>query len=373
MSLQTSGAISLSNLQTEFGGSNPIGLNEYYRNGSYVPSTVVETATISNFSYTESYSARYNYGGYSNFWRYYEAGSGYPPRTNQTGNYLFSYYHWTDQAWTHYEDNWVDSTMTIDKAGSYVIAMGGYNTGASRSSQIYLNGSLIASVGLNQSHTFTANAGDTFRVVSHMNTIGNYNGLAMTLTTAYGNTTLNTSTNGRIPTAGALSLANFYGSASQGFVGALSGDGSVYVSAVGGTSGASGPDIYYSGQPAKTFRLRRSGNSFFLDWTYNELDYANQGAGSLDVTSVFPLDGNGNLDTNNTNTYVQNNVVASYGRDVRQIGAGSKVIGDVRYWWFGTDAKNFGGIRSDVTVYDAYVDVGLTLNNDATDAITVGQ
>ena len=36
MTLQTSGIISLSNLQTEFSGVNPISLSEYYRGGSYV-------------------------------------------------------------------------------------------------------------------------------------------------------------------------------------------------------------------------------------------------------------------------------------------------------------------------------------------------
>jgi hypothetical protein len=175
-----------------------------------------------------------------------------------------------------------------------------------------------------------------------------------------------------IPASGTLSIDDFYGASLQQFVSALQGDGSVYVLAVGGTSGASGPDIYYSGQSAKTFRLRRSGNSFFLDWTYNELDYVNVGAGSLDVSSVFPLDGSGNLDTNDTDTYVQNNVVASNGADVRQIGAGSKIVDGFRYWWFGTDCKNFGGIRSDVTVYDAYVDVALTTSNDVTDVISEG-
>ena len=42
MALQTSGAISFLSLQYEFGGANPIGLNEYYKNGSngYVPSTI---------------------------------------------------------------------------------------------------------------------------------------------------------------------------------------------------------------------------------------------------------------------------------------------------------------------------------------------
>ena len=35
MALQGSGPISLNDIQTEFGGSNPIGLSEYYRGGSY--------------------------------------------------------------------------------------------------------------------------------------------------------------------------------------------------------------------------------------------------------------------------------------------------------------------------------------------------
>lgn len=40
MALQSSGAISLANIQTEFGGSNPISLNEYYVGGSNVPSGI---------------------------------------------------------------------------------------------------------------------------------------------------------------------------------------------------------------------------------------------------------------------------------------------------------------------------------------------
>lgn len=47
MALQTSGAISLSDIQGEFGGSNPISMSEYYRNGSYVPSTISSTTTSS--------------------------------------------------------------------------------------------------------------------------------------------------------------------------------------------------------------------------------------------------------------------------------------------------------------------------------------
>lgn len=39
MALQTSGAISLANIQSEFGGSNPIGLNEYYGAASGIPAS----------------------------------------------------------------------------------------------------------------------------------------------------------------------------------------------------------------------------------------------------------------------------------------------------------------------------------------------
>lgn len=40
MTLQSSGAISFSNIQAEFGNSNPISLSEYYRGGLNVPSGI---------------------------------------------------------------------------------------------------------------------------------------------------------------------------------------------------------------------------------------------------------------------------------------------------------------------------------------------
>lgn len=45
MALQTSGAISLSQVQGEFGGANPISMSEYYRGGAYVPTTISTTTT----------------------------------------------------------------------------------------------------------------------------------------------------------------------------------------------------------------------------------------------------------------------------------------------------------------------------------------
>ena len=43
MALQSSGAISLANLQSEYGGSNPISMSEYYRNGGLVPNSISST------------------------------------------------------------------------------------------------------------------------------------------------------------------------------------------------------------------------------------------------------------------------------------------------------------------------------------------
>ena len=39
MALPSSGVLTLNDIQTEFGGTNPIGLSEYYRGGGLVPDT----------------------------------------------------------------------------------------------------------------------------------------------------------------------------------------------------------------------------------------------------------------------------------------------------------------------------------------------
>jgi hypothetical protein len=43
MTLPLSGALSLNDIQGEFGGSNPININEYYRGGAYVPDTAANS------------------------------------------------------------------------------------------------------------------------------------------------------------------------------------------------------------------------------------------------------------------------------------------------------------------------------------------
>lgn len=57
MALQTSGAISLSDIQGEFGGSNPISLSEYYRGGAYTTNNNTNVATSGAISIGSFYGA----------------------------------------------------------------------------------------------------------------------------------------------------------------------------------------------------------------------------------------------------------------------------------------------------------------------------
>ncbi len=50
MTLQTSGSISLSELASEFGGSAPHSLSEYYRGGANVPTTITTGVAAGSFS-----------------------------------------------------------------------------------------------------------------------------------------------------------------------------------------------------------------------------------------------------------------------------------------------------------------------------------
>lgn len=58
MALQASGAISLANIQTEFGGSNPISLSEYYRDGAYVGAGAPNVPTSGVIDLQDFYGAQ---------------------------------------------------------------------------------------------------------------------------------------------------------------------------------------------------------------------------------------------------------------------------------------------------------------------------
>jgi len=206
MALQSSGAISFSDLQTEFGGSNPISMDEYYKDGGFTPSTVSTTGTASSMSFSESGGA----SGWPSpvFWRYYENGSGPIPTINTAGQfYIHSF--WTDVGWTS-GTSVCDVTMTLDQKGTYTVSEVGYNTGASRGTTVYVDGTQVASFGNGGSHTFTVDAPCTLRLYCTMNTIGNYNAHTIVVTGNGGARELTRTVNANIPTSGVIQLDDFY-------------------------------------------------------------------------------------------------------------------------------------------------------------------
>jgi hypothetical protein len=83
MPLPSSGPLSLANIQTEFGGSNPISLSEYYAGGAYVPAGTTGTngavpssgtISISNFYGTSAVIVNFSdYGVFAAGFGYSEA------------------------------------------------------------------------------------------------------------------------------------------------------------------------------------------------------------------------------------------------------------------------------------------------------------
>jgi hypothetical protein len=218
MTLQASGAISLGDIQTEFGGSNPIGLNEYYRNGPYVSGTQEIVGTASNVSYTRSLNGTTGWDGGGVFWRYYENGNGILPTQINNAAWFYAHRFWTDQAWTS-GTGWCDSTFTLDQAGEYTVKEIGYNTGATRSTTVYVDGQQIAQFGNGGSHTFTLSGPATIRIYASMNTIGNYNAHEIRVTSSTGdNRDLSTGANEEIPQSGPIAISNFYNRTSEYYV-----------------------------------------------------------------------------------------------------------------------------------------------------------
>jgi len=55
MTLQTSGSISFEDIESEFGGGNPVSINDYYRGGPYVPSSITTSTVVREPSSGENY------------------------------------------------------------------------------------------------------------------------------------------------------------------------------------------------------------------------------------------------------------------------------------------------------------------------------
>lgn len=290
MTLQSSGAISLSELRTEFvGGSSAISLGDLYRGGSNV------RANASNNNST-NLAAQVPASGAISFNQFYSQAKG------------FSYSETADRT------NWSPTIFGDD-----------------------LNVNYPKTYTLPSSRTITNN---------------NLNGIAFNVPSGAQNLTL--TINGVIRTYSGYALRNqssntvtVNGSGSirknnkDGFNSTFTGNGSSEMSGVGGFGGASGSDFWHSdyGTGGIDVKVTRSGNTFTASWTYNEVDYYNRGGGSYNISSIFPLNSDGTFNPDDTGTYVINATAGANGRDVRDIAWGSKILSGVRHFWFGSNNK----------------------------------
>ena len=62
MALSSSGAISLNQIQSEFGGSNPIGISEYYNKDPYKPTPASGQISLNNFRGSSNRTAKITVG-----------------------------------------------------------------------------------------------------------------------------------------------------------------------------------------------------------------------------------------------------------------------------------------------------------------------
>lgn len=206
MALQSSGSvIKMSQIATEFGGSAPHSLSEYYKNGGLVPTQAIETVTASSLGGSNSANARY------------PAISGYDPQIN-TFSRLYTQALWGDNGSTIT----MDRNFTVDKTGTYNYYVGYYIQGSGTATvTMYVNGSQVRSHSLSVGYNTTTSATNTLSVSSGqvIRTVGSgpSSGWAVIYVyvggSSYNNNTLVVSNNSNLPTSGLISMSNFYGSA----------------------------------------------------------------------------------------------------------------------------------------------------------------
>ena len=186
MALQASGQISLADLQAEYGGSHPIGMNEYYRGGS-----LVAGSGSSSQSYTPTYRASSGPNGY--FWRtnsgFIEIRLGINFGTMDLGAVSSVS---NNQSYSITANSVIDPNPDPANAGAHMLRL----TGSSNMMNI-------------TQVSFTDLGGEDF-VVNRVGGVqftccglGNYHGMTHTIATL-----VNKNTN--VPASGMLTFSNFY-------------------------------------------------------------------------------------------------------------------------------------------------------------------
>ena len=204
MALQASGAISISELATEFGDTVPNSLSEFYSGGSLVPSTTQEAVTASNLGGSNSANARY------------PAIGGYDPQIN-TFSRLYTQALWGDNG----SNITMDRNFTVNKTGTYNYYASFFIQNATKTATVtfYVNGSQVRSHSLTASsnqttsatNTLSVSAGQVIRVVGSGGSAGWANITVYVGGSSYNNSSITVAGNTSVPASGALSLGDFYG------------------------------------------------------------------------------------------------------------------------------------------------------------------
>ena len=190
MALQASGQISLADLQTEYGGSNPIGMNEYYRGGS-----LVAGSSSSTTSYTPAYAASSTPNGY--FWRtdygFIEIRLGTNFGTMDLGAVSSVS---NNQSYSITANSVIDPNPDPANAGAHMLRLTSGTYNMSNITQV----------------SFTDSGGEDF-VVNRVGGVqftccglGNYHGMSHTIATLVNKNT-------GVPASGTVTLSNFYSGA----------------------------------------------------------------------------------------------------------------------------------------------------------------
>jgi len=310
MTLQASGAISFSDLRTEYvGGSAAISLGSYFRGGSVVRGNAANNPST-NLSASVPTSG--NPISLDDFYGQ-EKGFQYTEGTNRSNKNAQDYFG-TDYTADYPKKIVVNSTITNTNVDGKALS---FPSGLDGTMNLTVNGSITSTTGF---------------------CLENLSSVTIT-----------------VDGSGTLTR-----NSADVFVSDLQGNGSVRINYIGGFGGASGSDIYHSDYGGGfNSKLTRSGNNFTLSWTYNENDYANLGAGSRDITDMFPLDSNGNYDYTNTSDLTNQANVTSAGRDTRNIAVGRELRNGTMYYWFCSNNKS----TSLELANDRYIQYGHTQTN----------
>ncbi len=317
--LPSSGAISLSEIRAEFvGGSSSIDLQSLYK-GSAGGNAIVRSKSANN------------------------SGTDLAPNIPASGAITLSNFHGSERAFAYvYSSSQTDQSAATVFGDDYA---GNYKKRVTVNNGVTLSVSAVLDTALD----YPSNGGGDLELINN----GTINAVGSKGVDNNTSTTMVVTGNGTF-TAGTRAE----------FVSALQSDGSVQINYFGGFGGASGPDIYHSDYGSGfNSKLSRSGNTFTLSWTYNEMDYYNAGSGSLDISSMFPLSGSA-FDYTNTTSLNQNSQVGAYSRDVRDIGVGKKVVSGVMYYWFGSNNKATDmEVANDRYIMPGYSQITLTTSN----------